>query len=200
MWCVFLALLLLTAARGVRPALRRDLIRHGRPVCLSCGYDLVGAAGERCPECGDDITNLSVRAWEPIGAMAMYPELAACRSRAEAHRCLNLARARAGLIATSPRLILLALLVLNLILWIGVSRAADAIAFHLRRDLPPRASSAILIAAIASFFIVTVGWYWLLVASVRASIRACLRTELNPRVAPPIASDPTGSTSREPDS
>lgn len=36
----------------VRRWLRRELVRHGEPICIDCGYDLRGLPEWRCPECG----------------------------------------------------------------------------------------------------------------------------------------------------
>lgn len=41
--------------RHVSMHLRRELIRCGVPVCVGCGYHLVGTAGDICPECGRTI-------------------------------------------------------------------------------------------------------------------------------------------------
>ena len=45
--------------RGIRLQIREAIFRASAgdrlPVCLKCGYDLEGAAGDRCPECGTNI-------------------------------------------------------------------------------------------------------------------------------------------------
>jgi len=43
--------LLLFRKRRAR-AIREQLLAHGIPVCLACGYDLRGRDSSRCPECG----------------------------------------------------------------------------------------------------------------------------------------------------
>ncbi len=56
-WCVFglpvvVLVLLLFCRRTIRRSIRRDLNAAGLPTCCSCGYDMSGAEGGRCPECG----------------------------------------------------------------------------------------------------------------------------------------------------
>lgn len=41
----------------IRAFLYRQLVEHGVPVCLSCGYNLTGCPSDRCPECGTPIAN-----------------------------------------------------------------------------------------------------------------------------------------------
>lgn len=45
-------LLCLLFRRGMREALRLELIKKGIPICLNCAYDLTGCPSVRCPECG----------------------------------------------------------------------------------------------------------------------------------------------------
>ncbi len=171
---LFLGLVLLcSVAWRFRPALRRDLIRQGFPLCVWCGHDLAGAV-ERCPECGGDTTDLQARAWEPLAVMALYPELAACRSREEAQRCLGLARSRLGVFALSPRLMLIGLLILNTVLWLLAFAAADRIALAMRMDLPRNVGVTLMIAAVLSFLVVPVVWYTFVIRSTRAAIRRVL--------------------------
>ena len=46
--------------QALRKRLRRNvwhlINEHGIPTCLECGYDLRGAAGEVCSECGAAIS------------------------------------------------------------------------------------------------------------------------------------------------
>jgi hypothetical protein len=38
--------------RNVRRALRSQLVKHGIPICIPCGYDPTGNVSGRCSECG----------------------------------------------------------------------------------------------------------------------------------------------------
>ena len=38
--------------RGMRRALRLELLKKGIPICLHCGYNLTGCQSVQCPECG----------------------------------------------------------------------------------------------------------------------------------------------------
>jgi len=40
--------------RSVQRSLRLLLLKRGMPICLHCGYDLRGATGSRCSECGSE--------------------------------------------------------------------------------------------------------------------------------------------------
>ena len=57
-WCVFglpvvVLVLVLFCRRTIRRSLWRDLDAAGVPTCTSCGYDMTGSDGKRCPECGE---------------------------------------------------------------------------------------------------------------------------------------------------
>jgi predicted Zn-ribbon and HTH transcriptional regulator len=52
---VILAMPLLWS-RLMTPAIRRELLTLGIPVCQKCGYDLRGAESRVCPECGTDVS------------------------------------------------------------------------------------------------------------------------------------------------
>jgi hypothetical protein len=43
----------------IRKQLRRDLCARGIPVCLHCGYNLLGVFQGRCPECGTKVNHSS---------------------------------------------------------------------------------------------------------------------------------------------
>ena len=49
-FCILVALWLLS--RHVSKHLRHELLGCGVPICISCGYALIGAPGPNCPECG----------------------------------------------------------------------------------------------------------------------------------------------------
>ncbi len=53
LWPVWLVPVVMVAARIIWRFIRFPDRRH--PVCDSCGYDLRGRTGERCPECGEMI-------------------------------------------------------------------------------------------------------------------------------------------------
>lgn len=38
--------------RRIARNMRAELLKRGKPTCLSCGYDLRGQQDPRCPECG----------------------------------------------------------------------------------------------------------------------------------------------------
>lgn len=40
------------SARTIKRRLRRQLCKKGVPICINCGYVLVGLDTNRCPECG----------------------------------------------------------------------------------------------------------------------------------------------------
>ena len=40
--------------RRIQRSLRRQLVEIGKPVCMTCGYDLRGQTMARCPECGTE--------------------------------------------------------------------------------------------------------------------------------------------------
>ncbi len=44
--------------RAIRRSLRLQLRERGELICIACGYDLVGAASIRCPECGSPINKI----------------------------------------------------------------------------------------------------------------------------------------------
>jgi hypothetical protein len=50
--CIAIFLLILARRSQVREVLRDCLREQGIPICLHCGYDLQGRAGDNCPECG----------------------------------------------------------------------------------------------------------------------------------------------------
>lgn len=56
---IFLVIAYLYQINSVRRTMRaeiRELVaRCGSPLCLSCGYDVRGSPGSRCPECGAPI-------------------------------------------------------------------------------------------------------------------------------------------------
>ncbi|RMF71159.1 MAG: hypothetical protein D6744_18390 [Planctomycetota bacterium] len=54
-----------------RRALRRQITELGRPVCVDCGYDLRGAHGARCVECGQPLPLMRflVRTASPYGGV-----------------------------------------------------------------------------------------------------------------------------------
>ncbi|HWL94257.1 MAG TPA: hypothetical protein VNT79_12060 [Phycisphaerae bacterium] len=39
--------------RRVQQRLRIELVKSGKRICLTCGYDLRGSDSPRCPECGN---------------------------------------------------------------------------------------------------------------------------------------------------
>ncbi|MEX2218234.1 MAG: hypothetical protein WD749_05690 [Phycisphaerales bacterium] len=172
-WSVLLGAVLVSAAHRARPALRRDLIRIGIPVCLECGYDLRGSpiGAGRCPECGADVSRLETRASEPLPEAALYPELSRYATANDARGALRAAFERAGVLVRYRRVTLLAGLVAVMILWNFAFIAADAIAAHLRRDLTPAVIGLLLSAAIVSFLLATGAWYALVVARVRRELR-----------------------------
>jgi hypothetical protein len=49
----------------------RGMIDHQRPVCVRCGYDLSGVAGERCPSCPE--CGAALDAWRPF-ILEPWPE------------------------------------------------------------------------------------------------------------------------------
>lgn len=51
-WVLSYLLFVAVCVRSLRRAVRALLRERGIHVCMACGYDLRGGAGDRCPECG----------------------------------------------------------------------------------------------------------------------------------------------------
>ena len=49
----YLVVCLVVARSVMRRSLRRLLVDCGIPVCIRCGYDLMGNVSGKCPECGE---------------------------------------------------------------------------------------------------------------------------------------------------
>ncbi len=49
--CAFLGIWIMN--RHTQKMLRKELLAHDVPVCVPCGYALIGSTGPNCPECGE---------------------------------------------------------------------------------------------------------------------------------------------------